>query len=147
MRWRNPGPIRHPPGFVEPCLPTNGCEVPSGDQWAYEIKHDGFRFIVRRELDRVRGGSCGTDRRETGRPVTMPALRYGGGQSLRNPGQLHDWPPPYRPWSSREQNNEATIASSGTFLHEAIRTVILIAARQGKRHWRARDCRRMYKIC
>jgi bifunctional non-homologous end joining protein LigD len=54
MHWRNPGPIRHPSGFVEPCLPTNGCEVPSGHQWAYEIKHDGYRFIVRRELDRVR---------------------------------------------------------------------------------------------
>src|SRR5262245_17980756 len=22
MRWRDPGPVRHPPGFVEPCLPT-----------------------------------------------------------------------------------------------------------------------------
>jgi hypothetical protein len=24
MRWRNPGPVRHPPGFVEPYLPPNG---------------------------------------------------------------------------------------------------------------------------
>lgn len=35
-------------------LPTNGHAVASGPQRAYEIKHDGFRFIVRRELDRVR---------------------------------------------------------------------------------------------
>jgi bifunctional non-homologous end joining protein LigD len=28
--------------------------VPSGPDWAYEVKHDGFRFICRRELDRVR---------------------------------------------------------------------------------------------
>jgi bifunctional non-homologous end joining protein LigD len=28
--------------------------VPSGPHWAYEIKHDGFRFICRRDGDRVR---------------------------------------------------------------------------------------------
>jgi ATP-dependent DNA ligase len=28
--------------------------VPSGSQWAYEIKHDGYRFICRRDRDRVR---------------------------------------------------------------------------------------------
>jgi hypothetical protein len=48
MRWHAPGPVRHPPGFIEPCLPTNGPAVPTGPQWAYEIKHDGFRFNARR---------------------------------------------------------------------------------------------------
>jgi bifunctional non-homologous end joining protein LigD len=28
--------------------------VPTGPQWAYEIKHDGYRFISRRDGDRVR---------------------------------------------------------------------------------------------
>jgi len=28
--------------------------VPTGAGWAYEIKHDGFRFICRRERERVR---------------------------------------------------------------------------------------------
>jgi bifunctional non-homologous end joining protein LigD len=28
--------------------------VPTGSQWAYEIKHDGFCFICRREGDHVR---------------------------------------------------------------------------------------------
>jgi len=28
--------------------------VPVGTEWAYEIKHDGFRFICRRDADRVR---------------------------------------------------------------------------------------------
>jgi bifunctional non-homologous end joining protein LigD len=54
MLWHNPGPVRRPPGFIEPCLPTNSHTVPSGPQWAFEIKHDGFRFICRRERDRVR---------------------------------------------------------------------------------------------
>ena len=28
--------------------------MPAGPQWVYEIKHDGFRFICRRDGDRVR---------------------------------------------------------------------------------------------
>ena len=43
-----------PPGFTEPCLPTNARAVPSGPQWVYEIKHGGFRFICRRDGERVR---------------------------------------------------------------------------------------------
>ena len=55
MLWRSaPPPARRPPGFIEPCLPTLADTVPTGPQWAYEIKHDGFRFICRRDGDRVR---------------------------------------------------------------------------------------------
>ena len=43
-----------PAGFIEPCLPTFSRTVPDGPRWAYEIKHDGFRFICRRDGDRVR---------------------------------------------------------------------------------------------
>jgi bifunctional non-homologous end joining protein LigD len=66
MLWRTSAPARRPAGFVEPCLPTLGSAVPSGPKWACEIKHDGFRFICRREGDRVRvfsrGGYDWTDR-------------------------------------------------------------------------------------
>jgi bifunctional non-homologous end joining protein LigD len=54
MLWRSSSPVRHPPGFIAPCLPTNARTVPTGSLWAYEIKHDGYRFICRREGDRVR---------------------------------------------------------------------------------------------
>ena len=55
MLWGSSSPNRHhPPGFIEPCLPTLADTVPTGAQWAYEIKHDGFRFICRRDGDRVR---------------------------------------------------------------------------------------------
>ena len=37
--------MRTSPGFIEPCLPTVSRTVPTGAGWAYEIKHDGFRFI------------------------------------------------------------------------------------------------------
>src|SRR4029077_19384039 len=50
----SPAPVHHPPGFIEPCLPTLGHTVPSGPQWVHEIKHDGLRFICRRDADRVR---------------------------------------------------------------------------------------------
>jgi bifunctional non-homologous end joining protein LigD len=56
------GLVRRPPGFIEPCLPTNGSAL----LWAYEIKHDGFRFVCRHEGDRVgvfsRRGNDYTDR-------------------------------------------------------------------------------------
>jgi bifunctional non-homologous end joining protein LigD len=44
----------YPPGFVEPCLPTISRTVPTGRPWAYEIKHDGFRFLAVRQHQRVR---------------------------------------------------------------------------------------------
>ena len=43
-----------PQGFVEPCLPTPGAKPPSGAGWVHEIKHDGYRLLVRRDGDHVR---------------------------------------------------------------------------------------------
>ena len=45
-----------PPGFIEPCLPIVSRMVPSGLQRVYEIKHDGFRFICRRDGEHREGG-------------------------------------------------------------------------------------------
>ena len=54
MLWRSISPARRPPGFVQPCLPTLADSAPSGLQWAFEIKHDGFRFTCRRDRDSLR---------------------------------------------------------------------------------------------
>jgi ATP dependent DNA ligase domain len=43
-----------PSGFVEPCRPSKAIKPPSGPLWIHEIKHDGFRLLVRREGSRVR---------------------------------------------------------------------------------------------
>ncbi len=55
-----------PAGFIAPCLPTKTDKLPSGSlpspadkppagaDWLHEIKHDGFRMLVRREAARVR---------------------------------------------------------------------------------------------
>ena len=32
--------------FIEPWLPTISRTVPTWRQWAYEIKHDGLRFLA-----------------------------------------------------------------------------------------------------
>jgi bifunctional non-homologous end joining protein LigD len=40
--------------FLEPCLPTISRTVPTGSHWAYEIKHDGFRFLAVRQRKQVR---------------------------------------------------------------------------------------------
>jgi hypothetical protein len=54
MLWRTPAAKRRPPGFIEPCIPTRVDHPPVGPQWVHEIKHDGYRLIVRKQADRVR---------------------------------------------------------------------------------------------
>jgi ATP dependent DNA ligase domain len=43
-----------PAGFIAPCLPTKTDKLPSGSDWLHEIKHDGFRVIVRKKGAQVR---------------------------------------------------------------------------------------------
>jgi bifunctional non-homologous end joining protein LigD len=54
MLWRSSAPKRQPPGFIEPCIPTRADKPPVGPDWIHEIKHDGYRLIVRKKEDRVR---------------------------------------------------------------------------------------------
>ena len=44
----------HSSGFVEPCRPSKAPRPPAGPMWVHEIKHDGFRLMVRREGALVR---------------------------------------------------------------------------------------------
>ena len=50
----------------QPCIPVSFEVAPSGPQWVHEIKHDGYRLIVRRTGERVqpetRGGYNWADR-------------------------------------------------------------------------------------
>jgi bifunctional non-homologous end joining protein LigD len=43
-----------PSGFIEPCQPSKATRPPSGPPWVREIKHDGYRLMVRRDGERVR---------------------------------------------------------------------------------------------
>jgi bifunctional non-homologous end joining protein LigD len=45
---------RLPTGFVIPAQPMLASTPPSGAGWVHEIKHDGYRMIVRRDGAAVR---------------------------------------------------------------------------------------------
>jgi bifunctional non-homologous end joining protein LigD len=45
---------RLPAGFVVPAQPVKASKPPSGADWVHEIKHDGYRLIVRRDGPIVR---------------------------------------------------------------------------------------------
>src|SRR5262245_33071210 len=51
--WPTLHPARQSVGLIGGCR-APAREVPVGPQWAHEIKHDGYRFICRRDGDRVR---------------------------------------------------------------------------------------------
>ena len=46
--------VQRPSGFIQPCLPSKAVRLPSGPLWVHEIKHDGYRLMVRRDGARVR---------------------------------------------------------------------------------------------
>jgi bifunctional non-homologous end joining protein LigD len=43
-----------PPRLFQPCIPTRSTTVPSGPGCLHEVKHDGYRLIVRKDHTRVR---------------------------------------------------------------------------------------------
>src|SRR5436190_1038377 len=45
---------RRSSGSIEPCRPSKAVRPPSGLLWVHEIKHDGFRLMVRLEGSRIR---------------------------------------------------------------------------------------------
>jgi ATP-dependent DNA ligase len=45
---------RQPPRFIKPCQPVRDAEVPSGDGWLHELKHDGFRIVPHKDGDDLR---------------------------------------------------------------------------------------------
>jgi bifunctional non-homologous end joining protein LigD len=43
-----------PYGFGDPCLPTRVATAAAGPQWVHEVKHDGYRLMVRRTPQGIR---------------------------------------------------------------------------------------------
>jgi bifunctional non-homologous end joining protein LigD len=50
MLWHNARPRQRsrtaPATFIDPCLPTKVQSAPTGNTWAHEIKHDGYRIQI-----------------------------------------------------------------------------------------------------
>jgi ATP-dependent DNA ligase len=61
-----------PSGFIEPSIPTLAAKPPSGPDWVQEVKHDGYRLIVR--PDGVTFG-CSSAEAMTGPTAIPPSLR------------------------------------------------------------------------
>jgi ATP-dependent DNA ligase len=51
---RRPSIWPRPPTFIPPALPSPAAHPPVGGEWIHEIKHDGFRMLVRRDAAGVR---------------------------------------------------------------------------------------------
>jgi bifunctional non-homologous end joining protein LigD len=41
-------------GFIRPALPSTAHRLPAGPGWVHEVKHDGYRLMVRRDAAGVR---------------------------------------------------------------------------------------------
>jgi ATP-dependent DNA ligase len=47
---RDGRPMRHAQVGFLPCIPTHATKVPAGPDWIHEIKQDGYRLIVQRQV-------------------------------------------------------------------------------------------------
>lgn len=54
MRWSSSSRVSPAPGFIEPCVPTPANRAPSGPDWLFELKVDGYRLMVRKDGKQVR---------------------------------------------------------------------------------------------
>jgi bifunctional non-homologous end joining protein LigD len=54
MPWKSSTRVLPASGFIEPCLPSVATRPPIGNDWVFELKHDGYRLMVRKHEDRVR---------------------------------------------------------------------------------------------
>lgn len=72
MLWRVSSPRLYPASFIEPSLPTVLTKAPAGREWIHEIKHDGYRLMVRRDGDRVRHSPQTRNPTNTIRAPAMP---------------------------------------------------------------------------
>ena len=67
-------PRESPPSFVPPMMAKLTDKLPEGDQWAYEVKWDGYRALLLKSGDRVRLLS----RKDNDLTGTYPTLEAAG---------------------------------------------------------------------
>src|SRR5215216_3934649 len=66
------------PAFVAPCVPVLSREPPTGSGWIHEIKHDGFRTLIRIVGKDVRAFTrSGLDWSDKYRPVVAACRKLG----------------------------------------------------------------------
>jgi bifunctional non-homologous end joining protein LigD len=129
--------VRRPSGFIEPCLPSKVVRPPSGPLWVHELKHDGYRLMVRRDGSRVRcftrGGHDWADRF----PAFVDAASRIKASSFLIDGEAviahDDGTPDFHALRSRRRGNEAVLYAFDLIEHDGddLRDLPLI-----ERKWR-----------
>jgi ATP-dependent DNA ligase len=105
--------VRRPSGFIEPCQPSKVARPPSGPLWVHEIKHDGYRLMVRRDGSRIRcftrNGHDWADRF----PVIVEATAQLKAQSFLIDGEVviarDDGTPDFHAFRSQRPGSEAVL--------------------------------------
>ena len=105
--------VRRPSGFIKPCLPSRAARPPSGPLWVHEIKHDGYRLMVRRDGARVRCFTRnGYDWADRFPAIVDAALRIKASSFLLDGEAViarDDGMPDFRALRSREPDHEAML--------------------------------------
>ena len=113
---------RRPSGFIEPCLPSKVDRPPTGPLWVHEIKHDGYRLMVRRDGARVRcftrNGHDWADRF----PAIVEAASRIQASSFLIDGEAviisDDGTPDFRALRSKRRGNEAVLYTFDLLEHD-----------------------------
>jgi hypothetical protein len=71
-------------GFFDPCVPTLAAKPPWGPDWIHEIKHDGYRLIVRRD------GEAGANAGAWEASAFLGPKRWRRGRRNQNPKSTYD---------------------------------------------------------
>ena len=111
-----------PSGFIKPCLPSKVSRPPSGALWVHEIKHDGYRLMVRRDGLRVRcftrNGNDWADRF----PSIVEAAARLKAHSFLIDGEAvivrDDGTPDFRALRSRRRGHEAVLFAFDLIEHD-----------------------------
>jgi bifunctional non-homologous end joining protein LigD len=109
-------------GFIEPCLPSKAVRPPSGPLWVHEIKHDGYRLMVRRDGSRVRCFTRnGHDWADRFPAIVDAALRIKASSFLID-GEVviarDDGTPDFHALRSRRRGHEAVLYAFDLIEHE-----------------------------
>jgi ATP-dependent DNA ligase len=113
-----------PSGFIEPCQPSKAARPPSGSLWVHEIKHDGYRLMVRRDGPQVRcftkGGHDWADRF----PAIVDAVLRIKASSFLIDGEVviarDDGTSDFRALRSKRRGHEAVLYAFDLIEHDGI---------------------------
>ena len=127
---------RRPAGFIQPCLPSRAVRLPSGRLWVHEIKHDGYRLMVRRDGPRVRCFTKNGYDWATRFPAIVDAALRLKAQSFLIDGEAviprADGMPDFRALRSRSRGHDAVLYAFDLLLHEdeGLRDLALISRKR-----------------